>query len=34
MQVLARTVQYINALGLGAYRDTGQNQVTEEIKEN
>ncbi len=34
MQVLARTVQYINTLGLGAYRDTGQNQVTEEIKEN
>ena len=33
MQVLARTVQYINALGLGAYRDKGQNHVTEEIKE-
>jgi len=34
MQVLARTVQHINALGLGAYRSTGQNRLTEEIKEN
>ncbi|MBC8462820.1 hypothetical protein H8D76_00515 [Candidatus Bathyarchaeota archaeon] len=34
MLILARTVQHINALGLGAYRSTGQNQVTEEIKEN
>jgi len=34
MQVLARTVQHINALSLGAYRSTGQNRLTEEIKEN
>jgi hypothetical protein len=34
MLVLARTVQQINALGLGAYKTTGQNQLTEEIKEN
>lgn len=33
MLILARTVQHINALGLGAYRSKGQNQVTEEIKE-
>ncbi len=34
MLILARTVQHINGLGLGAYRSKGQNQVTEEIKEN
>ncbi len=33
MLVLARTVQHINGLGLGAYRSKGQKQVTEEIKE-
>lgn len=33
MQVLSLTVQKINALGLGAYRSTGKNQVAEEIKE-
>jgi len=34
MLVLARTVQHINGLGLGAYRSKGQNQIFEEIKEN
>jgi hypothetical protein len=34
MLILERTVQHINGLGLGAYRSKGQNQVTEEIKEN
>lgn len=33
MLVLARTVQHINGLGLGAYRSKGQNQETEENKE-
>lgn len=34
MLVLNRTVQQINALGLGAYKSKRQNQLTEEIKEN
>lgn len=33
MQILAKTVQHINALGLSAYKSKGQNKA-EEIKEN